>query len=102
MSVWKQKAEQRAAAEAVHAAVARAAAARAAAAAEAAKTPEQKAKEAEAAALERHYRAMCDATAEHGLSPGQRRGMESLKRRAQRPRDDLKLDLSKDFPALGK
>jgi hypothetical protein len=88
MSVWKQKAEQRAAAEAVHAAVA--------------KTREQRAEEARKLREWEISSMWCDATAEHGLSPGQRRGMERWLRRPQRPRDDLKLDLSKDFPALGK
>jgi hypothetical protein len=91
MSVWQHKAEQRAAAAAVHAAVARA--------------HEQKA--AEAAALEKSYAAWCEATAEHGYKVMPRDETTATERvrawwQEQYEARHPKVDLSKDFPALGK
>ena len=118
MSLWKQKADQRAAEEDARIAAENAAwkaklAAEAAAkaAAEAAKTPEQKAADAAAAAWDRHCHAMCDSTEEWARHP---RFYEAEGRRWQRlyktwdeekrirEGGHPKVSLATDFPALGK
>jgi len=85
MSLWKQKAEQRANAEALEAA-----------AAEKAKTPEQRAEEARKLREWETARVWCEATAEHGPS-GRRYRQEEPKKKVHPT-----VDLNKDFPPLGK
>jgi hypothetical protein len=118
MSIWKQKAEQRAAEEAAWIAAEEAAweaklAAEAAAkaAAEAAKTPEQKAVEEEEERWRRHYNVTCSATEEWSRSPRFYEAQEHVRKsralwlaeeKRIREGGHPKVNLSKDFPSLGK
>ncbi len=104
-SLWKQKADQRHAAE-----EARIIAENAAwEAAEAAKTPEQKAEEARERREEQVNRAMCDATEEHARSPAfyaaQEKRWRTLSKQCAEERriregGHPKVDLSTGFPPL--
>ncbi len=108
-SIYKQKAQQRAAAEDARIIAENAAYRAAKAAADAAKTPEQKAEEARKKREQEISRAWCDSTEEHARSPAFYAAEEKRWTRLSKEWDEAKriregghpkVDLSKGFPSL--